>query len=113
MATPSFDSQDVQQNKVLGGLGYLVFFIPMLACPSSKFGRFAANQGLIGLVLMIAVWLVSMILGWIPLIGWLVSIAAYLANLLIGLLMLYYTFKAVAQGEAKAFPVVGGIQLIK
>lgn len=113
MAAPSFDSQDVAQNKVLGGLGHLVFFLPLLACPSSAFGKHAANQGLIGMILLLACAFMSWVIGWLPIVGWIIRFALWLVQVVVSLLMIYYTYKAVAQGDSQEFPVVGGIQLIK
>jgi uncharacterized membrane protein len=49
----AFDAGDVQANKVPALLAYLLFFIPLIICPNSKFGRFHANQGLILFILAI------------------------------------------------------------
>lgn len=108
-----FESQDVEQNKTLGGLGYLVFFVPLLACPTSAFGRHAANQGLLALAVLVVAGFVSGILGWIPVIGWIVQFAMWLVEAAVGLLMLYYAYKAMAKGESSELPVVGSIKLIK
>lgn len=109
----NFDSQDVEQNKTLGGLGYLVFFVPLLACPTSAFGKHAANQGLLALLVLVVAWFVSGILGWIPVVGAIIRFAMWLVEAAVGLLMLYYTYKAMAQGESSELPVVGSIGLIK
>ncbi|MCL2637653.1 MAG: zinc ribbon domain-containing protein [Oscillospiraceae bacterium] len=47
----AFCESDIQANKVMAMLAYLLFFLPLVACPDSKFGRFHANQGLIVLIL--------------------------------------------------------------
>jgi len=54
--TSSFDSGDIAANKVISLFAYLffLFFIPLVAAPNSKFGRFHANQGLINFLLWVA-----------------------------------------------------------
>ncbi|MDO4548152.1 MAG: hypothetical protein Q4D04_08645, partial [Clostridia bacterium] len=58
----SFSKDDMNDNRILGGLGYLIFFLPLITCPKSKYGRFCANQGLIILIAQIAIFLVFRIL---------------------------------------------------
>ena len=57
---PYFSDQDIRENKLKAGLGYLVFFLPLVLCKDSKLGRHCANQGLL---LLIAAGLVSVLLG--------------------------------------------------
>ena len=42
-----YDTQDIQSNKVWAVLAYLgiLFFLPLVACKDSRFGKFHANQG--------------------------------------------------------------------
>lgn len=30
---PVFDKEDVEKNKVMAGLAYIIFFLPLVACP--------------------------------------------------------------------------------
>lgn len=39
-----FESDDIEK-KVVAAFAYLIFFIPLLAAPDSKFAKFHANQG--------------------------------------------------------------------
>lgn len=43
-----YDTQDIQSNKVWAVLAYLgiLFFLPLVACKDSRFGKFHANQDL-------------------------------------------------------------------
>ena len=48
------ESQPAKENlngtvKVMSALAYLwiLFFLPLVVCPDSKFGRYHANQGLV------------------------------------------------------------------
>jgi uncharacterized membrane protein len=112
-----FEPSDVEKNRVLGGLGYLVFFLPLIACPKSRFGRFCANQGLLVWIASLAVWIafgvLEWILGGIPVIGWLVSIVHSLCNIAIAVIALYYAYLAISKGEARELPYIGSYTLIK
>ncbi len=112
-----FEPSDVEKNRVLGGLGYLVFFLPLIACPESRFGKFCANQGLLiwiaSLVVWIAFGLLEWILGRIPVIGWLVIIAHSLCNIAIAVIALYYTYLAASKGDARELPFIGNYSIIK
>lgn len=116
MAKPVFDTRDYEKNHLWGALAYIIFFLPLITCPSSRFGRFCANQGVLLWIMMAAVSLIFGILGlflnWIPLIGWLVGLAGNLCKLAVFALMLYYGFKAYS-GHAEPLPVIGGIELIR
>ena len=48
--------KEVEDNKVIFILAYLgiLFFLPLVACPNSKVGRFHANQGLLLFILSVA-----------------------------------------------------------
>ena len=47
--TASFERADIEANKVVALFSYLgiLFFVPLVAAPNSKYARFHANQGLI------------------------------------------------------------------
>ncbi len=49
-----FDPADIEKNKTIAGLAYVLFFLPLIACPDSKFGRFHANQALLLVLVSIA-----------------------------------------------------------
>jgi uncharacterized membrane protein len=49
--TASFERDDVEANKIISLFGYILFFIPLIVAPNSKFARFHANQGLILFIL--------------------------------------------------------------
>ena len=117
MAKQYFDPSDIGENRFLGGLGYLIFFVPLIACPKSKYGRYCANQGLLALltfvVVVVAFGILSGILGWIPLVGWLIALIGNLAEFAIVMVMIYHAYLACARGDAHELPVVGSFTLIK
>ncbi len=111
-----FDSSDYEKNHIPAALGYLVFFLPLIVDSRSPLNRFCANQGLLGLIayaaVSIAFGILNFILGWIPVIGWLIALAGGLVRLAVVAIMLYYGWK-VFSGKAEPLPYVGYIQIIK
>ena len=65
--TSQFDPADIEANKVMAFLGYILFLIPMLAAKESRFAQFHANQGLLLLLAGIIVGTAGSI---IPVLGW-------------------------------------------
>lgn len=104
--TGAFDPQDIEKNKTLAAFAMLLFFLPLVACPESKFGRFYANQGLILFILSIGG---SIILSIIPFIGWVLLPLYSIAILVLAVLGLINGLN----GKAKELPLIGKFRLIK
>src|SRR6267378_526195 len=70
-APPISDSADIEQNKVYAILAYigLLFLVPLLAAPNSKFARYHTNQGIVLFLATIVLMAASMVLAIIPFIG--------------------------------------------
>ncbi|MDR2470296.1 MAG: hypothetical protein LBD27_07455 [Tannerella sp.] len=109
--TPAPDAKDVADNKVFAILAYfgILFLVPLLAAKESPFARFHANQGLILFIAEIALWIVSIILLFVPYIGGIITLLLYLG---IAVLAIVGIINA-AKGEMKQLPLIGTIQLIK
>ena len=105
MCQRQFDPAD-EKNKVMAGLSYILFFLPLIACPDSKFGRFHANQALLLLILAIAG---NIILTIIPVIGW---ILLPFFGILVFVLFLIGLINGLS-GKAKELPVIGKYRLLK
>jgi len=101
-----FDAQDVEKNKVIAALAYIIFFLPLLAAPDSKFGKFHANQGL---WLLLANIVGQMVLNFVPFVGGLLSSLLALAMFVAVVYLAYNTYS----GKAFELPVVGNIVLFK
>jgi len=115
--TPTPDAQDVADNKVMAILGYILFFIPLLAAKESPFARFHANQGLLVLLLAIGLGIVFFILTLVgtmiaPAIGGIIYIVSLVCNLGVFVLVILGIINA-AQGQMKELPVIGKFRLIK
>ncbi len=105
--TAEFDSQDIEQNKVMALLSYLglLFLVPLLAAKDSKFARFHANQGLVLFLAEIVLGVVNVI----PVLGCIVSGIGSIAVLVLAILGIINA----AQGKAKELPVIGKFKLLK
>lgn len=101
------DPADVEKNKVMGILAYIIFFIPLLAAKESKFAMYHANQGLVLFLLGVAVSIVGSI---IPVLGWFIILP--IGSLLVLVLAIIGIINA-SKGEMKPLPVIGKISIIK
>ncbi|RQW89026.1 MAG: hypothetical protein EHM79_04460 [Geobacter sp.] len=100
------EQEDIEKNKAMAILAYIIFLIPLLAAKESKFAMYHANQGLVLFLLALAVNVVG---GIIPFLGWFVILP--LGNLLVIVLAILGIVNA-AKGEAKPLPLIGGIKLL-
>ncbi len=103
---PTFDQSDIEANKTMAGLAYILFFLPLVVSPNSPFGRFHANQGLLLLILGIAGNIILTFLPLINLILWPIFGLFVLVLFVIGLVNGF-------GGKAKELPLIGSIRLIK
>lgn len=101
------DEADIEKNKGIAAVAYILFFIPLLAAKDSRFALYHANQGLLLLLLAMAI---NVIGGIIPLIGWFLILP--LGNLFVFILFVLGLVNAL-QGRTKPLPLIGGIQIIR
>ncbi len=97
----TFDPKDVQDNKVIAALAYIVFFIPLLAAKDSKFAKEHAKQGLVLLIVAIIVMILGSV---IPIIGW--FLIGPLGSIAVAIIALIAIIKTL-QGEFWEIPWVG------
>jgi uncharacterized membrane protein len=95
------DKKDIDENKAIAAIGYLwvLCFIPLFAKKDSPFAQFHGKQGFLLFVISVGLW----IIGWFPIIGWLISFfggIALLALAIVGII------KALS-GEYWEIPYIG------
>ncbi|KJS20893.1 MAG: membrane protein [Clostridiaceae bacterium BRH_c20a] len=90
----------------MAGLAYLIFFLPLIVCPESKYAKFHANQGLL---LFIVAIVGNIVLGMIPIIGWMIMPLYAIGILIIGIMGLINGFG----GKAKRLPIFGKYNILK
>jgi len=116
--TKEFNKKEIESGKAMAILSYigLLCLIPFFAEKNNKYVRFHAIQGLniclLGLIYYIAYAILSVILLFIPIIGWL--LIGLLGILSYGFIVLFimgivYAF----QDKAKELPIVNKLKLIK
>jgi uncharacterized membrane protein len=102
----TFDPADIEKNKTMAGLAYILFFLPLIVCPDSAYGRFHANQGLLLLIVSVVG---TTVLSIIPIIGWILLPFYGLAILIFAIMGLVNGF----QGKAKRLPLFGKYTILK
>ena len=102
----NYTPEDIEKNKTMAGLSYLLFFLPLIACPESKYARFHANQALLLLIAGVAG---NIVLGIIPVIGWMLLPLFGIGVLILGIMGLINGFG----GKAKRLPLIGKFDILK
>ncbi len=106
-ASVAFEAKDVENNKIMAVLAYILFLIPLLAAKESPYAKFHTNQGLILFIAGIAVSVVGSI---IPLIGWFLILP--IGGLIVGILGIIGIINAFT-GKAKELPIIGKFKILK
>lgn len=102
----AYSKEDTEKGKTMSGLSYLLFFLPLMVCPESKYAKFHANQVLL---LLITAIVGKVILGIIPVIGWMLIPIFGIGVLALGIMGLINGFG----GKAKRLPLIGKFTIIK
>lgn len=102
----TYSIEDIEKGKTMAGLSYLLFFLPLVVCPESKYAKFHANQALLLLITAIAG---NVILGLIPVIGWMLMPIFGIGVLALGIMGLINGFG----GKAKCLSLIGKFTIIK
>ena len=114
-STAQFDPQDITANKGMSVLAYIgiLFLIPLLACPNSRFARYHTNQGLVLFLLELAIGVVTSIFTFIPVIGPIIGGLLSAVGGIFTLVLMIMGIINAAQGQAKELPLIGKITLLK
>jgi hypothetical protein len=59
-ASPNADALDIEHNKIFAVLAYIgiLFLVPLLAAPQSRFARYHTNQGIVLFLSVLILWLI-------------------------------------------------------
>ena len=97
-------------NKLYNVLSYLnLWLIGLLVAPNDQDVKFHVNQGIILTIGWVAAGILSFILAFIPILGWVLAFAIYV---FIGVLAIMGIINA-AKGEQKELPIIGKIKILK
>lgn len=109
-AAPAAGSDNDKLMGILAYLGILVI-IPIAAGGNSKFVKYHANQGLVNLLFGVAIFILNMVLAFIPFLGLitLITWVLYFVPTVFAILGIIN----VVNNQMKPLPLIGGITLIK
>lgn len=115
-----FNSEDVQNNKVMGILAYfgILFLIPLLAAKDSQYARFHTNQGIVLFIFSVALNIIGNGISFVISVTsfGILSFVGTLITGLIGLVCLAFAIVGIVNacsGEPKKLPIIGSITLYK
>jgi len=95
----------IDEGKSLAWLSYLglLLLIPLLVNKDNEYSKFHVKQGLVLLISGIAASIVSIIFGFIPVIGWLISMAVWIFLLVLSIMGIVNALTE----KAVPLPVIG------
>jgi uncharacterized membrane protein len=104
---------DIEQNKVFAVLAYIgiLFLVPLLAAPHSRFARYHTNQGIVLFLTAIVISFAVGMMVFIPFVNFLIIPVGYvlpagiIAFIIIGIIH-------AASGEYKPLPWIGHFRLL-
>lgn len=108
-----FTTEDIARNRTWAGLGYLVFFLPLIKCKNSPLGRHCANQGLLLWIVHALLSALFGVLGRIPLLGWLFDLVGGLCGLGLLVIGLLCMVQLMSNDRVCELPFIGHIRLIR
>lgn len=115
-STKDFTNKEKEDGKLMGILSYIIPLIPYFVEKENKFVRYHAIQGMnlliVSVIYGVAYSILSFILAFIPIIGW---IAIFLIGLLgFGILALCIMgIIDVCNGQARELPIINKCKFIK
>ncbi len=101
----SFDAADVEKNKFMAVLAYIIFLIPLIAAKESPFARYHTNQGIILVICAVIVSVISAV----PVIGWIIAPVAGIAVTVFAIIGILNALN----GKAKELPIIGKFRILK
>ena len=103
--TDQFDPDDIEKNKAMGLLAYILFFIPLLAAKDSPFAKYHTNQGFV----LFLSYIVASVLWIIPILGWIAAPIVYIAVTVLSIMGIINALG----GKAINLPIVGKLKIFK
>ncbi len=116
--TASYAQTDIEQNRLVSVLSYIsiLVLVPLLGMKESPFAQYHAKVGLNLFIWHIVVQVISKIVigvvGWIPVIGWIISLAFDIVYLALWAINIFGIVSA-AQGKARELEIIAPFKVIK
>jgi uncharacterized membrane protein len=110
-----FDGRDIEENKTMACLSYisLLFLIPLLARPQSRFCRAHANQGILLCLVAVGSFIVTLLFSVIPFIGFIISLIFSLIFTIGIIVMAIIKIVEALGGKYKDLPLIGQLRILK
>ncbi|MDO4614917.1 MAG: hypothetical protein Q4B15_04720 [Lachnospiraceae bacterium] len=105
-AAERFDPAVNRKARITSAIGYIMFFVPLIMHPESKFARYHANQSML---LFIWMTLGLMLAAGIPYIGLILLLPMLIFGILFGLRGIVLALSC----KAKHVPVIGKLVIIE
>ncbi len=100
--------EDIEKNKAIAIVGYLIFFIPILAAKDSVYAKYHANQALV----LFLFWLIGMGISSILMIV-LISLCTFVIVGIVGTVLTIIGMMNAANGKMEPLPLIGAINILK
>lgn len=109
--TGSVDAADIKENMPISILSYIAFLalIPYFCAKESKFARYHAIRGLNLFLIEFLLGIVCSIVGFIPVVGWIVSTVVGLLSLVFSIIGIVNVVK----GRCRELPFISAIKFVK
>jgi uncharacterized membrane protein len=111
------DALDIEHNKVFAVLAYIgiLFLVPLLAAPNSRFARYHTNQGIVLFLSALILWFGLHMLAVIPFVNIILIPLGVPAAFVLwcgGLVLMIIGIVHAASGEYKPLPCIGHFRLL-
>jgi uncharacterized membrane protein len=107
-ATVVADPADIEKNKSIAALSYIIFFLPLLAAKDSKFAMYHANQALV----LTLIGVVGNIIGIILTVVFIGACVITIVDLVWIVLAILGILNAL-NGKMEPLPIIGGYTILK
>ena len=103
---PEFDKETSEMARVPSAIGYLMFFVPLVINPDSKFATYHANQSLV-----LTFWNLfgSVLVSLIPYVGFYLMLMVFLFGIVFGIRGIVLAL----QGKARRVPLIGKLVILE
>jgi len=101
-------NDDVNKNKGVAVIAYLIFFLPMIVAKDSKFAMYHANQSLVLFLFALGLNIILSVMFYTPI--------AMMLSPIIGITLIIFAIIGMvnaSNGEMKELPLIGGIKILK
>ena len=103
-----FTKEDIEENKTMAILAYIIWLIPFLGAKDSKYAMYHAKQGLVLFIVAVAGMIVLSVL--YGMVSWSMLRMVYNIQMIWNVIILVFAVIGImnaSKGEAKELPIIG------